>query len=75
MQPFFQGPEGGAVLLLGMAFLLAIVIGLNLRFQRDRNATALEMQRLVQVAEEMAQTQADLSQRFTSSQADLSGRL
>ena len=75
MQSFLQGPDGIGVLLFGIAVLLAIVIGLNLRFQRDRNTTALKMQRLIQVAEKMAQTQTDLSQHFASSQADLSGRL
>ena len=71
MQSFLQGPQGIAVLLVGMAVILAVVIGLNLRSQRDRKATALDMQRLTQVAEQMAQTQADLSQRLAASQADL----
>ena len=75
MQSFLQGPEGIAVLLVGIAVILAVIISLNLRSQRDRKATALDMQRLTQVAEQMAQTQADLSQRLAASQADLSGRL
>ncbi len=75
MQSFLQGPQGIAFLLVGMAVILAVVIGLNLRSQRDRKTTALDMQRLTQVAEQMAQTQADLSQRLAASQADLSGRL
>ena len=75
MQSFLQGSEGIAVLIFSMTVFLVIVIGLNLLSQRDRKTTALKMQRLIQVAEQMAQTQADLSQRLAVSQADLSGRL
>ena len=72
---FLHVPEEIPVLIVGIAVLLAIISGLNLRSLRGRKATAMELQRLIKVSEQMAATQADLSQRLAASQADLSGRL
>ena len=63
------------MLLAGMAILLCLVVVVAMRARRDREASARDMIRLTQFAEQMAQAQSDMSQRLAASQADLSGRL
>ena len=49
MLSFLQGPRGIAVLLVGIAVLLAIITGLNLRSIAGKT-TAMDMQRLIKVS-------------------------